>query len=103
MKAVFIDIDGTLRSGAGEMLEYNVSVINKVRKLGHKVFLNTGRAFANIPHDIDVFNDFDGAVLANGAHLIVDGKTVYNKYMDKELLIDIFEKLHGCVSPHLSY
>ncbi len=99
MKAVFIDIDGTLRSGAGEMLEYNISVIKKVRALGHKVFLNTGRALANIPHDIDVLGDFDGAVLANGGHLIVDGKTVYNVYMDKELLIGIFEKIDSLDFP----
>lgn len=100
-KAVFIDIDGTLYSGEKDVLIYNIEVIQKVREKGHKVFINTGRAISNMPDEINLKKDFDGAVMANGSHLMIDGKTVFLEFMNKDLIVSIYEKLRDAELPFL--
>ena len=45
--AVFLDIDGTLLSG-GVLPEANVRAIREAQARGHKILLNTGRAYSFI-------------------------------------------------------
>ena len=91
IKAVFIDVDGTLGIKNEESLSYNLKIINKMRKQGHKVFLNTGRTVVFLPEQIDYEKNFDGAVLGNGSHIIINGKTVFSEFMDKDFLLKSFE------------
>lgn len=91
IKAVFIDVDGTLGIKNEESLRYNLKVINKIRTQGHKVFLNTGRTSVFLPKQIDYEKNFDGAVLGNGSHIIINGKTVFSEFMDKDFLLKSFE------------
>lgn len=91
MKVVFIDIDGTLGIKNEESFLYNMNVIKKIREKGHKVFINTGRTFAFFPDELDIVNDFDGAVLGNGSHIIINGKTVFSQFMDKNFLLKSYK------------
>ena len=89
-KAVFVDIDGTLGIKNEESLSYNLKIINKIRTRGHKVFLNTGRTVVFLPKQIEFEKNFDGAVLGNGSHIIINGKTVFSEFMDKDFLLKSF-------------
>ena len=89
-KAVFIDVDGTLGIKNEESLLYNLKIVNKIRKQGHKVFINTGRTSVFLPKQIEYEKNFDGAVLGNGSHIIINGKTVFSEFMDKDFLLKSF-------------
>ena len=65
--AVFIDIDGTLMGKCDEALGKNLATIQKVRSLGHKVFISTGRSTAYLPEKIGIEKNFDGVISGAGA------------------------------------
>ncbi len=82
--AVFLDIDGTLMGGSPAALKKNLDVIQKVRALGHKVLISTGRATAYLPENIDIGKYFDGVVSGAGARVVIGGKEVFLKTMTRE-------------------
>lgn len=90
VKAIFCDIDGTLGIKDEKSLAYNFKVINEIRRQGHKVFINTGRTKVFLPKEIEFEKNFDGAVLGNGSHVIIDGETVFSKFMEKDFLMKSF-------------
>ena len=47
MYAFFLDIDGTLFDGE-RVSDRVIDAINKARSLGHKVFINTARAYVRL-------------------------------------------------------
>ena len=90
-KAIFLDIDGTLIDCMDEMKEISENVkkaIKKVQEKGDYVFIATGRPYALIDKTILDFG-FDGFILANGAHIILNDKTVYSEYIDKKFIKNI--------------
>lgn len=82
--AVFLDIDGTVMGRNMEALRRNLDVIQKVRSLGHKVYINTGRSTAYLPKEIDTNKFFDGVISGAGARIIMDGEEVFFRPMDIE-------------------
>ncbi|MDM5328931.1 HAD family hydrolase [Neobacillus sp. CF12] len=48
MKCFSIDLDGTLLNSEHAISEVNLQTINELRKQGHAVILNTGRAYADV-------------------------------------------------------
>lgn len=85
-KAIFLDIDGTLLDCFGGITEITPKVKAVIRALqanGDYVFIATGRPYAFLSQAILDFG-FDGFILANGAQVIIDGKTIYSNPMDKE-------------------
>ena len=75
--AVFLDIDGTLIGSNEDALEKNISVIQKVRAMGHKVYICTGRSAAYLPAMIDYEKYFDGVITGAGARIAMDGEVVF--------------------------
>ena len=85
MKYVFFDIDGTIRGKSREITKRNKEAIRKLRENGHKAFLCTGRAPVSITQDIlDV--GFDGVISAAGSFIQIDGKYIYENFLDSKLL-----------------
>ncbi|MBQ9757689.1 MAG: HAD-IIB family hydrolase [Clostridia bacterium] len=82
--AIFLDIDGTLMGSSSAALDENLAVIQKVRALGHKVLISTGRSTAYLPSNIDIEKYFDGVVSGAGARVVIDGKEVFCKTMTRE-------------------
>ena len=78
--AVFIDIDGTLMGHSKAALAENLGVIQKLRSLGHKFFICTGRANSYIPQLIDAEKSFDGMITGAGAYVSI-GKRVISKQL----------------------
>lgn len=80
--AVFLDIDGTLISDSFRIPQKNLDAIDAARAKGHKVFINTGRSWGNIPLKLREQFNVDGVIAGSGAMIIIDGKTVFKKSYD---------------------
>ena len=82
--AVFLDIDGTLISDSFRIPQANLDAIDAARAKGHKVFINTGRSWGNVPLELREQFNVDGVIAGSGAMIIIDGETVYKKCYDRE-------------------
>lgn len=94
-KAIFLDIDGTLIDCFNGMTEISPKVKTVIRSLqskGDYVFIATGRPYAFLSQAILEFG-FDGFILANGAQVIINNKTIYSDYLKKDFLKDLISKL----------
>jgi hydroxymethylpyrimidine pyrophosphatase-like HAD family hydrolase len=85
-KAVFLDIDGTLIFRDQGPFAGDIDAIRAARRQGHRVFLNTGRSFANIPPALRDAPWVDGIACGGGAHVVLGGRTVYHKWAPREVL-----------------
>lgn len=91
MKAVFLDIDGTIldaNAGMTDISDKTKYAIEQLRKNGHKVFLCSGRHMPIINREI-LKPTYDGYVLANGAFSYCDGKVVHEVLFDLEIIDNI--------------
>ena len=79
--AVFLDIDGTLMGTSDDALQKNLDIIKKVRSLGHKVFVNTGRATGYMPRKIDLKANFDGVISGAGARILIGDKEIFSQFV----------------------
>lgn len=86
-KLIFIDIDGTLFDHAKDAIpESAKNAILSAKSKGHKIFLSTGRPYADIDQEILNF-PLDGMIVSCGAVVYVDNKPIYCKtYPQKELI-----------------
>lgn len=94
-KIIFFDIDGTLVDYFGGITEIRPRVKEAIREMqanGNYVFIATGRPYAFLSDSIRNFG-FDGFVLANGAHVIIDNKTIYERPMDKDFVKVLVDRL----------
>ena len=86
-KLIFIDIDGTLFDHAKDAIpESAINAILSAKSKGHKIFLSTGRPYADIDQEMLNF-PLDGMIVSCGAVVYVDNKPIYCKtYPQKELI-----------------
>lgn len=84
--AVFIDIDGTLMGESKAALEENLGVIQKLRSLGHKVFISTGRANSYIPKFLEIEKNFDGMITAAGGYVKIGASEIAKKLMPYDVV-----------------
>jgi hydroxymethylpyrimidine pyrophosphatase-like HAD family hydrolase len=64
----------------------DIEQIVAAHRLGHRIFLNTGRALANIPPALRGAPWINGIACGGGGHVLIDGKTVYHKWASEEIL-----------------
>ncbi len=84
---LFFDIDGTLWDGNNHIPKSAVESIQKARKNGHKVFLNSGRSRAFIQNPKLFEIGLDGIVSACGTMIEYNGETVYQRRIDPEMAV----------------
>lgn len=86
-KLIFIDIDGTLFDHKKDDIpESAKEAILNAKSKGHKIFLSTGRPYADIDKEILDF-PLDGMIVSCGAVVYVENKPIYCKtYPQKELI-----------------
>ncbi|WP_455715969.1 HAD family hydrolase [Anaerosporobacter sp.] len=83
-KAIFFDIDGTLincMNNQHTMSDKVKEAIKTLRAQGHYTFIASGRPFAFIDENLKSFG-FDGFILANGAHIMINDSTIYESPFD---------------------
>lgn len=104
VKAVFLDIDGTLIYRDEGPFPADIAAIEGARKRGHRFFLSTGRALSNIPPPLKNAPWVDGIVAATGTHVLIRGdpevpgvyKTLASRIIPEKVLkivIDYFYPL----------
>ncbi len=90
--AIFLDIDGTLLADSFIIPQRNIDALNAAREKGHLVFINTGRSWGNIPPVLmEQIEKFDGIIAGSGAMISMNGKTVFSRYMSKNLCCRLAE------------
>lgn len=84
-KAIFLDIDGTILDCFGGIPDITPNVKKAIRSLqssGNYVFIASGRPYAFLSQALLDFG-FDGFILTNGAHIILNDNTFYKDHIDK--------------------
>lgn len=92
--AAFFDIDGTLINIMRGQTKLTVAVrtaIHRLRDAGGKTFIASGRPTGYLDPELLAPDLFDGYVLMNGAHVLVDGRTVFMKPLPKATVKAITE------------
>ena len=74
-RVIFFDIDGTIYHPEIGISQNTIDEIHRVQKSGHKCFIASGRPTGFISKEVKSIG-FDGFVLANGAHIVTEGKTI---------------------------
>ena len=87
-KAVFFDIDGTLWDEHFVIPESTKEAIRKLRENGQLAFLCSGRTRAFIQDERLLALGFDGIVAGCGTWIEMDGKTLFYKKLEQELIED---------------
>ena len=96
-KVIFLDIDGTLIDCMGGIKEITPNVkmaIKKAQEKGDYVFISTGRPYALLDEKILNFG-FDGFILSNGAHVVINNQTIYSEPIEKEFIKYIVNELEN--------
>lgn len=76
-RVIFLDIDGTLTEpGSNEPPQTAQLAIQKARKLGHSVFLCTGRNYDMLSPLLRY--GFDGAVASSGGYIVCGKEVIYD-------------------------
>ena len=88
-KAIFLDIDGTLILNDEGPFDEDIEQIKIAKEYGHLFFLNTGRAFSNIPAILKEAAYIDGMIMGSGTHVQLKGKTLYHKWITKKILVTV--------------
>ena len=89
-KALFFDLDGTLACDNRPPLPEDTAAIRRVRALGNRVFLCTGRSMGFLyPAALEV--GFDGIVAGAGAHIVVGEKLLYRRRVTPEQMLPLFD------------
>ncbi|MFC4025160.1 HAD family hydrolase [Oceanobacillus longus] len=92
IKAIALDMDGTLLNDENKVDEHLVKLIGKIRSRDIRVFIATGRTKLEIndvlPDDLHV----DGFVTANGMSCYTNTKAIVQHTLQAELLKDVVSR-----------
>jgi Cof subfamily protein (haloacid dehalogenase superfamily) len=90
-RAVFLDIDGTY-ADHGLAPDAHVEAVRTARRLGHLVFVCTGRPLAMVPAHI-LEAGIDGTITGAGARVELDGQVLKDTRFDQDLAGRIVDAL----------
>ena len=79
----FFDIDGTILPVGKHIPKSTLDAFEKAGSLGHRLFFCTGRSPFELTDELRAL-PFDGGVFSSGAHVVVDGKTIFSKCLNAE-------------------
>lgn len=91
-RLLFFDLDGTLNISGQRIRDDIVAALIKVQHDGHGIFISTGRLQSSIP-DSTRSIPFNGGIYSAGRHLVADGKTIMDCYMDSIILEELEKRL----------
>ncbi|MBR2282483.1 MAG: HAD-IIB family hydrolase [Spirochaetales bacterium] len=92
----FFDIDGTILPVGKSIPASAVEAIGRLKRMGHGIFLCTGRSPYELTDEIRELG-FDGGVFSSGATLVHGGSTIMQKCMtdaQRDLLLKVVKDLN---------
>jgi hydroxymethylpyrimidine pyrophosphatase-like HAD family hydrolase len=90
-RAIFLDIDGTY-ADHGVVPDAHVEAVRTARRLGHLVFVCTGRPLSMVPgHILDA--GFDGVITGAGARVDLNGEVLKDTRFSADLAARIVDTL----------
>jgi len=94
-RAIFLDIDGTY-ADHGLAPDAHVEAVRNARRLGHLVFVCTGRPLSMVPGHI-LEAGFDGTITGAGARVELNGEVLKDTRFQQDLAARIVDTLdaHG--------
>lgn len=100
VKLIALDLDGTIISGAENISQKSIDVINKAAALGITVAVCTGRVMGEIPDSVKNIKGIKYFITSNGSSIInTDGKVIYSDPLDGQTadkVIDILKE-YNCM------
>lgn len=90
-KVIALDMDGTLLDSNNQIDEKLISVLTELRAANIKVVLATGRTKREIEEIIPSDFPYDGAVTSNGMGCYIEGKEIFQNYLDGELVKEVVQ------------
>lgn len=96
IKAIALDLDGTLLNDKKEITEENQKVLQELNKLGYEIVIATGRAYSatkNLVKNLDIPLDI---VCYNGAKIVSlkDDKVIFEEPLDEEIVKKLVNLSH---------
>lgn len=85
---LFLDLDGTLMFD-GKISRANIEALDKVKALGHRVFINTGRSKGFIPPQVMDAFEWDGLV-AGCSYAELGGEVILNEALSSKNITDVY-------------
>lgn len=98
-KIVFFDIDGTIWDWEGKIPESAKEAVKKLVENGHIPIICSGRAKGHIRDKELLKMGFQGTVAACGGYVEIDGKVLYNRLVDTEIIRKVVELSGRCNVP----
>ena len=86
MYAFFLDIDGTIYDG-NRVADQVVEAITRARAAGHKVFINTARAYIGLPKEVLAL-PVDGFICSFGLEIFADGQFIHRRFIPMETVLE---------------
>lgn len=79
----FFDIDGTILPVGQNIPQSALKAFERAKAEGHRLFFCTGRSPFELTDQLCEL-PFDGGVFSAGANVIVDGKTIFSRFLTSE-------------------
>lgn len=92
VKAIFLDIDGTLRDERRGVPKSAIKAIRICRRLGIQVVICTGRNMASIQQDV-LSIETDGMIAGGGCYILEGGRVLKDDFFQYEEIKEILEYL----------
>lgn len=83
VRLIAMDLDGTLLTRSKIITPRAVDALNECRRRGMKLCFATGRSYQHCEPYLEQIQP-DAAALNYGAHLMLNGKTIYRRHMSPE-------------------
>lgn len=87
MYLFFLDIDGTIYSSK-HVADEVIDAISRARDMGHKVFINTARAYIGMP-EVVYGLPVDGFVNSFGLEVFSDNRFIHRSFIPRERVMEI--------------
>lgn len=92
VKAIFLDMDGTILHKDNRVDNETTEVIQTLRNHGYKVFLATGRAHDEIHYLVPENFKVDGIISSNGTNGVVHNETIFKHSLTFDTVNEIVKR-----------
>ena len=94
MYVFFLDIDGTIFDGT-RVADEVIDAISRARERGHKVFINTARAYIGMPEQVYGL-PVDGFVNSFGLEVYEGGRFIHRNFIPRPRVMEIAKYAFDC-------